>query len=311
MRYILEKYRGPRTRYTCPSCGRNGEFTRYIDTQTGRYIAEDVGICNRTHKCGYHKRPSDVLQQNRTLVPISKKVYIKPPTISNIEICTIDASFMHESLSRPNCAYLRWIESIIGSSSCRKLKILYHIGSTEDDRAIFWQIDSKGRIRTGKIMRYDEQTGRRVKEGSGNCSWVHTEFRKELQLPDNWQLTQCLYGEDLIKFASDKPIAIVESYKSAHIGAAFLGDYLWTSVDNINGLSVSRLSALKGKNVILFPDTGKGHELWSAKIGSIASEVGFNWSISDWLIKNTTVEQQQQGLDIADIILNSLDYDEY
>ena len=309
MRYILEKYRGPRTRYTCPSCGRKGQFTRYIDTQTGRYIADDVGICNRIDKCGYHKRPSDVLGYNTTLVPISKEIYIKPTTASNSDICTIDISFMHESLSRPNCAYLRWLEGIVGKSNCHKLKILYHIGSTEDDRVIFWQVDHKHRIRTGKVMRYNEQTGRRVKEGSGNCSWVHTEFKKELQLPDNWQLTQCLYGEDLIKHAGNRPIAIVESYKSAHIGTAFLGDYLWTSVDNLNGLSVNRLSALKGKNVVLFPDTGKGYELWRAKIDSIASEVGFNWSISDWLLKNTTIEQQEDGLDIADIILNSLNYD--
>ena len=33
-RFILEPYnRHQRNRYTCPSCGKHREFTRYIDTQ--------------------------------------------------------------------------------------------------------------------------------------------------------------------------------------------------------------------------------------------------------------------------------------
>jgi hypothetical protein len=41
-RYILEKYRGLSTRYTCPQCGRKYTFTRYIDTENNIYIIISV-----------------------------------------------------------------------------------------------------------------------------------------------------------------------------------------------------------------------------------------------------------------------------
>ena len=57
-RYILEKYRGRSTRYNSPQCGRKHTFTRYIDTENNnRYIADNVGKCNRLDKCGYHYTP--------------------------------------------------------------------------------------------------------------------------------------------------------------------------------------------------------------------------------------------------------------
>ena len=39
-RYTLEKYRGIKSRYTCPQCGRKYVFTRYIDTETNQYISD-------------------------------------------------------------------------------------------------------------------------------------------------------------------------------------------------------------------------------------------------------------------------------
>ena len=47
-RFILEPYnRHQRNRYTCPSCGKHREFTRYIDTQGAISFPEYVGKCNR------------------------------------------------------------------------------------------------------------------------------------------------------------------------------------------------------------------------------------------------------------------------
>lgn len=43
-RFILEPYnRHQRNRYTCPSCGKHREFTRYIDTQGAISFPEYVG----------------------------------------------------------------------------------------------------------------------------------------------------------------------------------------------------------------------------------------------------------------------------
>ena len=64
-RFILEKYRGISTRYTCPQCGRKHTFTRYIDTENNnQYISDNVGKCNRLDKCGYHYTPRQYFTDN-------------------------------------------------------------------------------------------------------------------------------------------------------------------------------------------------------------------------------------------------------
>ena len=64
-RYILEKYRGISTRYTCPQCGRKHTFTRYIDTENNnQYLSDKVGKCNRLDKCGYHYTPRQYFTDN-------------------------------------------------------------------------------------------------------------------------------------------------------------------------------------------------------------------------------------------------------
>ena len=64
-RFILEKYRGISTRYTCPQCGRRHTFTRYIDTENNnKYISDNVGKCNRLDKCGYHYTPKQYFTDN-------------------------------------------------------------------------------------------------------------------------------------------------------------------------------------------------------------------------------------------------------
>ena len=64
-RFILEKYRGLSTRYTCPRCGRKHTFTRYIDTENNNnYISDNVGKCNRLDKCGYHYTPREYFTDN-------------------------------------------------------------------------------------------------------------------------------------------------------------------------------------------------------------------------------------------------------
>lgn len=57
-RFVLERYRsGGSNRYVCPQCGRKKCFTRYVDLETGKYVADECGKCNHTASCGYHYPP--------------------------------------------------------------------------------------------------------------------------------------------------------------------------------------------------------------------------------------------------------------
>ena len=52
-RYIFEK--GSKKHY-CPDCNKK-RFVRYIDTETGEYLAEQYGKCDRIMKCSYYLDP--------------------------------------------------------------------------------------------------------------------------------------------------------------------------------------------------------------------------------------------------------------
>ncbi len=51
-------------KFNCPACGSAKKFTRYIDKETGRYIADTVGRCDRETSCGYHLKPKDYFADN-------------------------------------------------------------------------------------------------------------------------------------------------------------------------------------------------------------------------------------------------------
>ena len=65
MRYRLATYRECKAHRewntTCPSCGRRGKFSPYIDTATMRPVDDcQCGRCNRLSNCGYHLPPREM-----------------------------------------------------------------------------------------------------------------------------------------------------------------------------------------------------------------------------------------------------------
>jgi hypothetical protein len=93
----------------------------------------------------------------------------------------------------------RYISTVFGKEETERLFALYKVGTSKKwgGSTIFWQIDVNGNVRTGKIMKYDDKTGHRIKEPHSLVTWVHS----ELKLPD-FTLRQCFFGEHLL---TDKP----------------------------------------------------------------------------------------------------------
>jgi hypothetical protein len=52
-KYILDK--GSK-KFLCPNCTKK-TFVKYIDTETGSYLTDDYGKCDREQNCNYHKAP--------------------------------------------------------------------------------------------------------------------------------------------------------------------------------------------------------------------------------------------------------------
>ncbi len=263
-----------------------------------------MGKCNRLDKCGYHYTPRQwaednphVARRESCFVSSKHRVFVKRNMKQTSPTPTKPLTPLPERIVRPtlqgDSQHLRWLRRTYGDEEAERIRKLYGIGGV-NDVVIFWQRDKDGYVRTGKVMLYDEFTGKRVK-GYGTIEWVHSRMREEGALPEGWELSQCLYGEHLLGLYPQSIVAVVEAYKTANVGAILMPEMVWVAVDSLSGLTAEKLRPLKGRDVILFPDEGKGYSQWQERIEPIAREVGFRYRISDFM------EGREQGSDIADL----------
>ena len=293
-KYILEPYQGMKTRYDCPGCGKKNTFSKYIDIETKEHIADHVGRCNREQECGYHYKPKQYFEDNNFDRPKSmpQSAFKKPkPQTSYIPTKIFNQSL----LKYDNNNFVLYLKSLFGQDVTQDLIGKYNIGTSKKwpGATVFWQQDITGKIRTGKIMLYGSATGKRVKVKHGDQSkslitWVHSELKMK-----DFNLTQCFFGEHLI---THKPIAIVESEKTAILCSVLIPEYDWLASGGISNLSNEKFRPLKGKEVMFFPDAGC-YSKWSKKAKELSSII--NVIVSDIL------EDQEAGTDLADHLINT------
>ena len=289
------------SRYNCPSCGKKS-FARYIDTSTSQHLDGSCGRCNRENNCGYHYTPKQYFQDNpRDTPPPPRQIRPKaePPKPSFIDFDTFRASLAGHQQNN----FVRFLVGLFGADVARQVVEKYYIGTSKhwDGACVFWQIDSKGRVHAGKIMLYNPATGKRVKEPYDKITWVH----KALKLP-NFGLKQCFFGEHLLR-DNAKPVALVESEKTACIASVYFPGMVWLATGSLNNLNATRCVPLAGHNVVLFPDL-KGFDKWQQKVKSFAGLASFK--VSDLLEQAATETERQQGLDLADYLVR-FDYREF
>jgi len=288
LRFRLEK--GSK-KYPCPSCGRK-TFVRYVDTNTGDYLPQHIGRCDREVKCQYHNKPDGsnfTDTDNFMSQPIKK-----PEPVSYIERTFLDKSVslgMHSN-------FAKWLMTLFDDDTVSKLVETYNLGLSKkwDGATVFWQVDTSGNIRTGKVMLYDK-TGHRVKEPYSHINWAHS-----LLGVNNYNLKQCFFGEHLIAKRPDAPIAIVESEKTAVIASVFIPEMIWMATGGKNGCRWSDntvSNVIKDREVLLFPDLGC-HADWKEKAKLLNCK---NIVVSDLLEENATDEERRKGLDLADYLV--------
>ena len=176
----------------------------------------------------------------------------------------------------------------------------YCIGVTRERDVIFYQIDTQSRIRTGKVMKYDPETGHRIKDENtkGRITWVHSLLKYSGQLPQEWTLTQCLFGAHLLPLFPEKPVALVESEKTAIICAGLIPKCIWLATGGKSQLN-ARLNVLKGRSITAFPDID-GYYTWCQKAAEFP-ELGIK--VADLLQKHVTEHDRADHIDIADWLI--------
>lgn len=303
-RFQLDNRR-PTKLFHCPQCGKR-EFKCYVDNERGEYMSEHVGMCNRLNNCGYHYTPKQFFTDNPNakMLEVGKPLYRAFPTSNMVSdtFSTIPLSIFEKSQSHYESNYfISYLKSLFDDDLAMQLVKRFHIGTSKHwtGATVFWQIDTVGNIRTGKIMLYDGVTGKRRKDYNGKkyINWAHT----ALKLP-NYNLTQSLFGEHQLKNEPiDKTIAIVESEKTAVLMTAVLPQYVWLATGGLHNLKVENALILRGRKVILFPDLN-AFDKWKTKEAELLN-IGCLAMTSDLLERLATPNDKSEGYDLADYFI--------
>jgi len=316
-RFHLQKYRHG-SKISCPRCGKRYCFVRYIDEEGEYDFPLDVGKCDHEQSCGYHYTPRDYFHDNPGCFKNHNGAVITTSSRNNdyenrvrkareafITSRIAETSYIPDEIFKRSCAsydlnpLYKYLSMKLGVQEVLRLFDLYHIGTSRKwgGSTVYWQVDICGKVRTGKIMSYDPQTGHRIKEPRAYVSWAHA----ELKIPD-FNLRQCLFGEHLLNVYPSYPIILVESEKTVIIMSHFIQDCIWLATGGKNGCFNSEaMKVLQGRDVTLMPDLG-ATELWKEK-ASMLSGICLRVHVSDMLEKIATEADRSSGLDIADYIL--------
>jgi hypothetical protein len=298
-RYTLEPYKTQKSRYTCPECGEPKKFTRYIDTETNEHLADHVGKCDRETNCGYHFTPKNYFAANPMLKPGKRREPkpIPPPQKPDY----IPEKLFEKSLNRvEKNDFIEYLCSIFEPETVNELLEKYYIGTAKHwpHATIWWQIDRKDNVRTGKIMLYDPYTGKRIKQPYAHIAWAHT----LLKLP-KYNLQQCFFGEHLIYPGGKEIIAIVESEKTAVIAAGFMPEHIWVAAGSLEGLAYEKCRILYGRQVMLVPDLD-AYPKWEKKMNQLKAKMpGTRFGMGKFL-QDLPPEEQTPGMDIADWLVS-------
>jgi len=304
---LLQPYNGSKSRYECPKCKSKLSFTHYLDGNTGQIINELVGRCNHESACGYHYTPKqyytdhpETATQNVDEIQIHRLEELKLNTIRNV----VPYNYVSSSMSYES-DFVDFLNTKLYFPSIQKIVDEYALGATNARDVIFWQIDINEQVRTGKIMRYDPVTGKRIKDMPNSINWVHSVLKKRGDIRD-FNLEQCLFGEHLLAKYPLKSVCLVESEKTAVFCSSIFTDFVWVATGGLSQMSFSKMSVLKGRDVIFFPDVD-GYAKWCEKALAFNSMGLFSAVVSDILEHGATDKEREDKIDIADFLLRSID----
>jgi len=317
--YHLQPYKGAASRFRCPVCNhRTKSFKRYINSETNEEVAPHVGLCDRQDKCGYHLTPSQyfrevgIIRAGRSRKHQPNPGKVKPDTEYYISPDYVNDSFCNYDKNN----FVTYLINRFGLDVADKLVGMYRIGTSSywHGATIFWQLDSHGYVRTGKIMLYDKQTGKRVKEPFNHITWAHSILISEVRdrKSDNasdighqtsdFQLRQCLFGEHLLITSPYKPVAIVESEKTAIIASALMPAFIWLASGSLEGLNIEKCKVLQNRQVVLFPDVN-AYRKWKTKAMELRRAMpGTTIAVSNELERLATDYDRKKGSDLGDAL---------
>lgn len=330
--FIPLKQKGPRYLGLCPF---------HDDQHIGSFIVYPRGNCYRCFACEAKGDSIKFLQEHCKMdfigairwlgqhygIPVDDvPVDYKPPVRKEPEplpmlILPIDIVLRRRNLEHDTFAL--WLYSLpwngVQRDRIKQTLDDYLVGHStikqngqQHDFTIFWQIDDKQRVRTGKMMKY-RCDGHRMKKGDAPWTqdWVHAILFRDENVtqydPDKMEMRQCLFGQHLLNEWQNATINIVESEKTALIMDIAYGnryENIWMACGGLSNISREKLKPLMdlGRRIQLFPDKD-GIKAWRDKATELKYDnLGFNTEFIDTYWK----PEDGPKADVADIVLRLL-----
>ena len=335
-RYSLEK--GSK-KHHCPDCNKK-TFVRYIDTETGDYLPEQYGRCDRESKCSYHLNPYldgyakmiwEQEQGNRSELPNNWKPQRKKATPQPTpEPVFFDFETFKQTLQPERYEKNTFIQNLFYRvqfpfevDEVTKVIQLYRLGTVANGyRAganTFPFIDIKGNVRAVQVKQFDEQNHTTGTDFLHSIIEKH-HTRNNKPLPE-WleaytkqdKRISCLFGEHLLSKYHSNPVALVEAPKTAVYGTLYFGlpetpeSLIWLAVYNKSSFSFDKLKVLQGRFVYVFPDLSKDGNTfkeWETKSKEYENRLpGTRFIFSDLLEQKAPESDKCEGNDLADYLI--------
>ncbi len=262
-------------RYHCFGCGVGGDVIKFIQEHKKLSYRDAMNwlgdFYNLQNSDGIQNKFKDSLQD----IAITHK----PASLF------IPKDIFYKSLTDyKNNNFVKFLHTLFEPFVVNMLIDKYYIGTSKyfSGGSVFWQIDRDENIRYGKIMEYNPQNGKRIKDPydkimSVNSAIINKLRRENTPLPD-WVIKydaqspkpQVLFGLHLIQEDLHKPIAIVESEKTAIIASVFIPSFIWMAtgtkgimkyndkgkLNSIPETLKEKFKPLTGRKILLVPDLG-------------------------------------------------------
>lgn len=270
-------------KYQCPAC-RQKRFVRYVNFETGEFLPDRFGKCDRSDKCRYWLKPDQEYSDYELPEPLPEK------QIDQLPLSLVEAT----GKEFKNNKFVQSLRSVAEDNKVKQAIKRFLIGTSKywDGAVVFWYVDEANRVRNGKIMLYDEVTGKRVK--NNNRAYI-TYVRAALKRYD-LNLKQCLFGLHQIQ-EEEKPIAIVESEKTAVKVSMFNDSFTWMATGSKATFNQRHLDPIRNKLIVAFPDKGCYAD-WCERAERL-NAIGYKITV-DRQLEDSDMED---GSDIADLLV--------
>ncbi|HTO15198.1 MAG TPA: DUF6371 domain-containing protein [Edaphocola sp.] len=334
-RYSLEK--GSK-KHHCPECGKK-RFVRFVDIETGEYLPEQYGRCDKgdghyfvnPYSDGYAKmiweQEQKVTGVTKVTVPKQKYFFTRPKPQSTPEPVFFDFDTFKQTLQ--HYEKNTFIQNLLSKDAfpfevdeVTKVIQLYRLGTIADGYRTgantFPFIDIKNNVRAIQVKQFDKQNHTTGTDFLHSIIEKH-HTRNNKPLPE-WleaytkqdKRITCLFGEHLLNRYPNANIYLFEAPKTAIYATLYFGfpeqsNTICLAVYNKSSFSFDKLKALKGRFVCVFPDLSKDGSTfkeWETKAKEYERRLpGTRFIFSDLLERLAPEADREKGNDLADYLI--------